>query len=162
MSRRNAAVPRVSPPDYKYGSPILSKFICKIMHDGKKTIAEKIVYGALNHISKKHNVDGFEVFNVALNNIKPSLELISVRVGGANYQVPARVSDLRGITLAMLWLINASRSRSEKTMLERLAAELFDAYQNRGGAMKKREDTAKMAESNRAFAHLNPRKTRLA
>jgi len=159
MSRRHAAIKRVILPDAKYNSTLLAKFINNIMKEGKKALAENIVYSALKRIETKHRADPFETFNSALHNVKPYLEVSSVRVGGANYQVPAPVDERRGYALACRWLIGSASKRSEKSMIEKLSEELFDAANNRGGAMKKREDTHKMAEANKAFAHFGVRRT---
>ncbi|WPY00447.1 30S ribosomal protein S7 [Candidatus Trichorickettsia mobilis] len=159
MSRRHAAEKRVILPDMKYNSVLLARFINNVMQEGKKALAEKIVYGALNRIEKKHRADPFETFNNAMHNVKPYLEVTSVRVGGANYQVPSPVDERRGYALACRWIIAASVKRSEKAMIDKLSEELFDAANHRGGAMKKREDTHKMAEANKAFSHFSSRKT---
>lgn len=153
MSRRRAAEKREVLPDAKYGDQVLSKFMNCIMIDGKKSVAEKIVYGALDMVKDKMKQEGLEVFHTALNNVKPALQVRSRRVGGATYQVPMEVQPNRARTLAIRWIIDASRKRSEKTMVERLFAEFRDASENRGSAIKKREDTHKMAEANKAFAH---------
>lgn len=158
MSRRHAAEPRPVDPEAKYGSILLAKFIKSIMVSGKKSLAEKIAYGALDIVKNKHQLDPMEAFNAAINNVRPQLEVVSVRVGGANYQVPSPVETRRGDTLAIRWIIKALRKRSEKTTLTRLAEELADAYNNRGGAIKIKEDMHKMAESNKAFAHFSPKK----
>ncbi|WP_341763767.1 30S ribosomal protein S7 [Candidatus Tisiphia endosymbiont of Beris chalybata] len=159
MSRRHAAEKRVILPDMKYNSPLVARFINNIMKQGKKALAEKIVYLALKKIEKKHRVDPFDTFNNAMNNVKPYLEVTSVRVGGANYQVPSPVDERRGYALATRWIIIAASKRSEKKMIDKLAEELFEASNNRGVAIKKREDTHKMAEANKAFAHFSPKKT---
>ncbi|OZG32388.1 MULTISPECIES: 30S ribosomal protein S7 [Rickettsieae] len=159
MSRRHAAERRVVLPDMKYNSPLLARFINNIMREGKKALAEKIVYSAFNKIEKKHKVDPYETFNNAMNNVKPYLEVTSVRVGGANYQVPSPVDEKRGYALASRWIINAANKRSEKMMIDKLAEELFEASNSRGVAIKKREDTHKMAEANKAFAHFSPKKS---
>ncbi len=159
MSRRHAAEKRIIAPDMKYNSILLAKFINNIMEMGKKELAEKIVYGAFEIIEKRHKSDPFEVFKTAMNNVKPNLEVISVRVGGSNYQVPSPVDERRGNALACRWLIDASRKRSEKEMVRKLGEELFDAYNSRGVAIKKKEDTHRMAEANKAFAHFNPKKS---
>jgi len=151
--RRRKAETREAMPDAKFGDVIVGQFINKIMTQGKKSVAEKIVYEALDLVSTRMKADPLKVFHEALNNVGPHLEVKSRRVGGANYQVPIEVRPLRRLALAIRWLINASRKRSEKTMMMRLAAELMDAAQNRGTAVKMREDTHKMAEANRAFAH---------
>ena len=154
MSRRHAAEKRVILPDVKYKSLVLARFINNIMEEGKKALAEKIVYGALEKIEKKHKLEPFEAFNNAIVNVRPYLEVKSVRVGGANYQVPSPVSERRSYALAIGWIIDAAKKRSEKTMIERMAEEVFEASNNRGSAVKKKEDTHKMAEANKAFAHL--------
>lgn len=153
MGRRRAAVKREVLPDPKFGSVIVSKFINTAMYDGKKAIAEKILHEAFDIIQKKSNVSGLEVFEDALANVKPSVELKSRRVGGATYQVPVEVRHERSQALAIRWVIINARKRSEKTMILRLAGELLDAYNNRGGSVRKREDIHKMAEANKAFAH---------
>lgn len=158
MSRRHRAEKREITPDVKFGSLTLGKFINRVMSRGKKSIAEKIVYGAFEKIKNKHKTDPFETFNQAVSNVKPSLEVTSVRVGGANYQVPSVVDEDRSFALAARWLINAAKSRSELTMEDKLAGEFFDAANGKGGSVKKREDTHKMAEANKAFAHLSPKK----
>lgn len=160
MSRRHAAERREISPDVVFGSLMISKFINKIMKMGKKSVAEKIVKQALDKIQTKHQRDGLEVFNTALSNVKPNSEVTSVRVGGANYQVPSIVDERRGSTLAIRWLIDMAKKRPEKTMADKLAEELFEAANNRGAAIKKREDTHKMAEANKAFSHFSPKKTK--
>lgn len=153
MSRRHAAEKRVVLPDVKYNSVLLAKFINNIMKEGKKALAEKIVYKAFEKIEKKHRAEPFETFNSAMNNVKPFLEVVSVRVGGANYQVPSPVDERRGQALACRWIIDYASKRSEKSMVDKVAEELFEAANNRGGSIKKKEDTHKMAEANRAFSH---------
>ena len=153
MSRKNRAPQRVIYSDPKYGSLTLSKFINFVMYDGKKAAAEKLIYDALKQIKEKTKEDPIKVFNDAINNIRPNLEVRSRRVGGATYQVPVEVKTKRSNTLALRWLLEASRKRKNKTMSEKLFNELMDAYQRKGSAIKKREDTHKMAESNKAFAH---------
>ena len=153
MSRRHAATKKIIKSDSKYNSTLLSKFINNIMKDGKKSLAEKIVYGALSKIEKKHSSDPFKTFCDGINNVKPFVEVTSVRVGGANYQVPSPVDEKRGYALATRWLIEAALKRSGRSMIEKLAEEFFEASNNRGVAIKKREDTHKMAEANKAFAH---------
>ena len=153
MARRRRPEKREILPDPKFGDVVLSKFMNSVMLDGKKSVAEGIVYGALDQVEKKSGKDPLEIFIVALNNIKPMVEVKSRRVGGANYQVPVEVRDVRAQALAIRWLITAARGRSEKTMAGRLSGELMDASQNRGNAVKKREDTHRMAEANRAFSH---------
>lgn len=153
MSRRRAAEKRNIHPDAKFGDVVLAKFMNCLMLDGKKSTAEKIVYGALEKVQTKAGTDPVEYFKVALENVRPSVEVRSRRVGGATYQVPVEVRPERANALSVRWLIAAARSRSEKTMVDRLAAELLDAHQNRGSAVKKREDTHRMADANKAFAH---------
>ena len=153
MSRRHRAEKREVLPDPKYGDMVLSKFMNAIMLDGKKSVAEKIVYGALDLVEEKARTEPIRVFHDALENIKPGVEVRSRRVGGATYQVPVEVRPERRQALAIRWLVNASRARNENTMRERLAAELMDASNNRGAAVKKREDTHRMAEANKAFSH---------
>ena len=153
MSRKKRAPKRIFYPDAKYSSSLLAKFINFIMYDGRKTKAEKIIYSALDQIKNKTKEDPIKVFNNAINNIRPNLEVRSRRVGGATYQVPVEVKTKRSQTLALRWLLEASRKRKNKTMSDRLLNELMDASQNKGSAIKKREDTHKMAESNKAFAH---------
>ncbi|MFL2553793.1 MAG: 30S ribosomal protein S7 [Candidatus Rariloculaceae bacterium] len=156
MSRRNRAPRRTVLPDPKFGNQRLAKFINMVMLSGKKSVAEQIVYGALERISDRSGQDdekSLEILSEALDNIKPSVEVKSRRVGGATYQVPIEVRATRRETLAMRWVIDAARKRSEKTMALRLAHELMDAAENRGSAVKKREDTHRMAEANKAFAH---------
>ena len=156
MSRRSQAPRRTVLPDPKYGNPMLAKFINMVMRNGKKSVAEKIVYGALDRIAQRTGNDeqrALELLSQALDNIKPSVEVKSRRVGGATYQVPVEVRQTRRETLAMRWAIEAARARSEKSMAVRLAHELMDAAENRGAAVKKREDTHRMADANKAFAH---------
>ncbi len=157
MSRRSQAPRRVVLPDPKYGNDMLAKFINMVMRSGKKSVAENIVYGAIDRISERStgNDDqrALELLGQALDNIKPAVEVKSRRVGGATYQVPVEVRATRRETLAMRWVIDAARRRSEKTMALRLAHELMDAAENRGTAVKKREDTHRMADANKAFAH---------
>ena len=153
MSRKKQAPKRILYSDAKYQSLILSKFINFIMYDGKKNVAEKIVYKALDQIKSKTKDDPINVFNEAINNIRPNLEVRSRRVGGATYQVPVEVKTKRAQALALRWLMEATRKRKNKTMAEKLYAEILDASQNKGSAIKKREDTHKMAEANKAFAH---------
>jgi len=156
MSRRNQAPRRAVLPDPKYGNDMLAKFVNMVMRSGKKSVAERIVYGALERISERSGQDderSLELLGQALDNIKPAVEVKSRRVGGATYQVPVEVRATRRETLAMRWAIDAARKRSEKTMALRLAHELMDAAENRGAAVKKREDTHRMAEANKAFAH---------
>ena len=154
MSRRNVVAKRETLPDPKYGSEMLAKFINMIMRDGKKSVAERIVYGALDQIAdRRKGQDEVEVLSTALDNISPVVEVKSRRVGGATYQVPVEVRPKRRVTLAMRWLIDASRKRGEKSMHQRLAGELLDAFESRGNAVKKREDMHRMAEANKAFSH---------
>jgi small subunit ribosomal protein S7 len=153
MSRRHRAEKREINPDPKYGDMVVTKFMNSLMNEGKKSVAERIVYGALGRIEQKAKRDGIEMFHEALNNVKPAIEVRSRRVGGATYQVPVEVRNDRRQALAIRWIINAARGRNENTMEERLSGELLDAANNRGTAVKKREDTHKMAEANRAFSH---------
>jgi small subunit ribosomal protein S7 len=153
MSRRHRAEKREIIPDPKFGDVILTKFMNSVMYDGKKSTAERIVYGAFDIIEEKTKTDPIEVFRQALENVAPAIEVRSRRVGGATYQVPVEVRAERRQALAIRWLITAARARNDKTMVERLSAELMDAANNRGSAVKKREDTHRMAEANRAFSH---------
>ena len=153
MSRRHAAEKREILPDAKYGDRVLTKFMNNLMLDGKKSVAESIVYGALTRVETRLKREPIQAFHEALDNVKPSVEVRSRRVGGATYQVPVEVRTERREALAIRWLITAARKRNENTMEERLAAELADAVQNRGTAVKKREDTHKMADANKAFSH---------
>ncbi len=153
MSRRHAAVKREVIPDAKYGDPMIAKFVNVLMIDGKKSGAESIVYGALDSIQKKTGQEPLQVFHDALTNVRPSVEVRSRRVGGATYQVPVEVRPVRSQALALRWLIGIARKRSENTMTDRLSAELLDAANNRGATVKKREDTHKMADANKAFSH---------
>jgi len=153
MSRKKRAPKKIFYPEAKYNSLILAKFINFIMYDGKKAAAEKVIYTALDQIKQKTKEDPLKVFNEAINNIRPNLEVISRRVGGATYQVPVEVKTKRSQTLALRWLLEASRKRKNRSMSEKLFNELMDAFQKKGTAIKKREDTHKMAESNKAFAH---------
>ena len=153
MSRRHAAEKREVLPDAKFGDIVLTKFMNNLMIDGKKSVAERIVYNAFDRVEDKLKKAPVEVFHEALDNIKPSVEVRSRRVGGATYQVPVDVRPERREALAIRWLIKAAKSRNENTMEERLAGELLDAVNNRGTAVKKREDTHKMAEANKAFSH---------
>ncbi len=153
MPRRREVPKRIILPDPKFGSELLAKFINTIMKDGKKSIAEKVVYVALDEIAAKKGNDGMEVLDAALDNVRPSVEVKSRRVGGATYQVPVEVRASRQNALAMRWLVDAARRRGEKSMALKLAGELMDAAEKRGSAVKKREDTHKMAEANKAFAH---------
>ncbi|MCE1238210.1 MAG: 30S ribosomal protein S7 [Hyphomicrobiales bacterium] len=153
MSRRHSAEKREINPDPKFGDVIVSKFMNNVMEDGKKSVAETIVYGAFDLIEKKTRQDPLSIFHQALENVAPQIEVRSRRVGGATYQVPVEVRTERRQALAIRWLLTATRGRNEKTMTERLSAELLDASNNRGNAVKKREDTHRMAEANRAFSH---------
>ena len=154
MSRRKKSIKRPVLPDARYDSQTVSKFINTLMLQGKKSIAERIFYGAMDLVESRTGQPGVNVFKQALQNLKPVVEVKSRRVGGATYQVPVEVRPERRVALAMRWLVQYSRARGEKTMRERLAAELVDAAQNRGNAVKKKDDTHKMAEANKAFAHL--------
>lgn len=154
MSRRHSAVKRKILPDSKYNSHSLSKFINCMMLDGKKSIAESIVYNALETVEEKiEGKTGIEIFNASISNVQPMLEVKSRRVGGSTYQIPVEVRDDRRLALAIRWIINAARTRSGKSMQENLAAELHDAFNERGAAVKKKEDTHRMADANKAFAH---------
>jgi small subunit ribosomal protein S7 len=153
MSRRRVIGARDILPDPKYGNEMLAKFINMVMRSGKKSVAEKIIYGALDQISDKNKGDPLEVLDKALDNVRPMVEVKSRRVGGATYQVPVEVRSVRRTTLAMRWVLDAARKRSEKSMPLRLAGELMDAAESRGAAVKKREDTHRMAEANKAFSH---------
>ncbi len=153
MSRRRKAVKRIVMPDPKFNDKIISKFTSCMMVDGEKSTAEKIIYGALDLIEKKTKSDPLNLFHDALKNVKPHIEVRSRRVGGATYQVPVEVRAERSQALAIRWIINSSRNRSEKSMIDRLGAELIEASANKGNSVKKREDTHKMAEANKAFAH---------
>ena len=153
MSRRHSAEKREVIPDPKFGDIVVTKFMNSVMYDGKKAVAEKIVYGALDTVETKAKTNPVEVFHAALDNIKPQVEVRSRRVGGATYQVPVEVRAERAQALAIRWLITAARGRAETTMAARLSGELMDAANNRGNAVKKREDTHRMADANRAFSH---------
>ena len=153
MPRRAAAVRREVQPDAKYNNRLVTQLINKVLLDGKKSVAEGIVYGAFDIVAEKPGQDPIAVFKKAMENIRPTLETKSKRVGGANYQVPIEVNSRRSTTLAIRWLVDFSRKRKENTMAQRLANEIIDASENTGAAVKKREDTHKMAEANRAFAH---------
>ena len=153
MARRRVATKRPVLADPKYGSEMLTRFVNVVMESGKKSVAERIIYGALDRVSEKTKGDAFQVLNQALDNVKPIVEVKSRRVGGATYQVPMEVRGERSQALAMRWLVDIARNRSEKTMGLRLAAEILDACENRGAAVKKREDTHRMAEANKAFSH---------
>ena len=154
MSRKKSSLKKNISLDTKYKSPIIPKLINSLMYDGKKTISEKIVYDALNAAANKLKVKSpIDVFRNALNNVKPGIEVRSRRVGGATYQVPVEIRNERAQALAIRWIVDASRKRNEKSMVDRLAQELTDAHDNKGISVKKKEDTHKMAEANRAFAH---------
>ena len=153
MSRRRKAVKRDVMPDPKFSDKIVSKFTSCLMYDGKRSTAEKIVYGAFEVIEKKSGIEPVKVFHEALENVQPQLEVRSRRVGGATYQVPMEVRPKRAQTLAMKWIVDSALKRNEKTMRERVANEIFDAFNNKGNAVKKREEPHKMAEANRAFSH---------
>ena len=153
MSRKRKAPKKIPVLDPKYKSVIIPKLINSIMYDGKKTTAEKIVYDAIDKIKSKSKDEPITVFNDAINNVRPTVEVRSRRVGGATYQVPVEVKAKRSQALALRWIIDASRKRKDKKMSDKLFNEIFDAYQNRGSAIKKKDDTHKMAESNKAFAH---------
>lgn len=153
MPRRREVPKREILPDPKFNNETVSKFINVIMVDGKKSIAERVLYGALDLMQDRKSSDPIELFEQALENVRPSIEVKSRRVGGATYQVPVEVRPTRRNALAMRWIVDAARKRGEKSMTERLAGELIDASEQRGGAVKKREDTHKMADANRAFSH---------
>ena len=153
MSRRRAAIKREVLPDAKFGDLVVTKFMNCLMYQGKKSVTESIVYGAFERISKRSGQDPIRIFHDALTNVRPSVEVRSRRVGGATYQVPVEVRPERGQALAIRWLIGAARDRSEHTMQERLSGELLDAANTRGTAVKKREDTHRMADANKAFSH---------
>ena len=153
MSRKRKAPKKLAVIDPKYKSTIIPKLINSIMYDGKKTIAERIIYDAIEKIKSKSKDEPLNVFNDAINNIRPTVEVRSRRVGGATYQVPVEVKSKRSQALALRWLIDASRKRKDKKMSDKIFNEIYDAYQNKGSAIKKKEDTHKMAESNKAFAH---------
>ncbi len=153
MPRRRVAAKREILPDPKFGSKLLAKFITMVMVNGKKSIAEKILYGALDRVSERAGGEPMDILDKALENVRPVVEVKSRRVGGATYQIPIEVRPSRRNTLAMRWLIDAARKRSEKSMAYRLAGELSDAAESRGSAVKKREDTHRMAEANKAFSH---------
>ncbi len=153
MSRKKGAPQKIPVVDSKYKSTIIPKLINSIMFDGKKTIAEKIIYDAIDKIKSKSKEEPITIFNEAIKNIKPTVEVRSRRVGGATYQVPVEVKTKRSQALALRWLIDASRKRKDKNMSDKIFNEIYDAYQNRGAAIKKKEDTHRMAESNKAFAH---------
>ena len=153
MSRKNKAPLKILLVDSKYKSTIIPKLINSIMYDGKKTIAEKIIYDAIDKIKSKSKEEPINIFNEAINNLRPTVEVKSRRVGGATYQVPVEVKSKRSHALALRWLVEASRKRKDKQMSDKIFNEIYDAYQNKGLAIKKKEDTHKMAESNKAFAH---------
>ena len=153
MSRRRAAIKREVLPDHKYKDLVLTKFMNRIMQEGKKSVSERIVYGAFEIVQDKTNKEPIVFFHEALDNVKPNLEVRSRRVGGATYQVPMEVRPRRAQTLAMKWIVDSALKRNEKTMRERIASEIMDAHSNKGNAVKKREETHKMAEANRAFSH---------
>ena len=153
MSRRHRAERREINPDPKYGDLVLTRFMNAVMRQGKKSVAERIVYSALDRVENRAKQDPVQMFHQALDNVMPAVEVRSRRVGGATYQVPVEVRSERRQALAIRWIITAARARNENTMVERLSAELLDAANNRGTAVKKREDTHKMAEANRAFSH---------
>lgn len=153
MPRKGSVPKRKITLDSKYNDIVVSKFLNSLMYDGKKSTAEKILYGAMDIVAEKSGKDALEVFHQAMDNIKPSVEVRPRRVGGATYQVPMDLNPFRKQSLAIRWLLDATRKRSEKSMVQKLSAELLDASENRGGAIKKREDTHKMADANRAFAH---------
>jgi small subunit ribosomal protein S7 len=153
MSRRRAATKRTVLPDPKYGDPVIAKFTNSLMYDGKKSVAERAIYGAFDIVEEKTRQKALTVFHEAIDNVKPTVEVRSRRVGGATYQVPVEVRADRRQSLAIRWLVSLSRKRSENTMVERLAGEIIDAANNRGAAVKKREDTHRMAEANKAFSH---------
>jgi len=153
MSRKNKAPRKILLVDSKYKSTIIPKLINSIMNDGKKTIAEKIIYEAIDKIKSKSKEEPINIFNEAINNLRPTVEVRSRRVGGATYQVPVEVKSKRSQALALRWLVEASRKRKDKQMSDKIFNEIYDAYQNKGSAIKKKEDTHKMAESNKAFAH---------
>ena len=153
MSRRHKADKRVVNPDPKFGEVVITKFMNAVMKEGKKSVAESIVYGAFDRMESKGKANPVQLFHQALDNVMPAVEVRSRRVGGATYQVPVEVRNERRQALAIRWIITAARSRNENTMIDRLSGELLDAANNRGTAVKKREDTHKMAEANRAFSH---------
>jgi len=153
MSRRHSAEKREVLPDPKFGDIVLTKFMNSLMLDGKKSVAERIVYGAFDKVEERAKQDPLNLFHEALDNVKPAIEVRSRRVGGATYQVPVEVRSVRAQALAIRWIIGAARKRNETTMVDRLSGELMDAFNSRGAAVKKREDTHKMAEANKAFSH---------
>ena len=154
MPRKRKAVVREVLPDPKYNDVIVTKFMNCLMKQGKKSIAEKIVYGAFDIIAEKTKQPPLEVFKTALDNVRPLVKVVSRRVGGSNYQIPTEVNEKNGRAIAFRWLISYARNRSEKTMIEKLAGELMSAYKKEGSTIKKREDTHKMADANKAYAHL--------
>jgi len=153
MPRRRLVAKRTVLPDPKFGSEMLAKFVSMLMVDGKKSVAEGVIYGALDQVTSKSKADPMQVLDKALDNVRPSVEVKSRRVGGATYQVPVEVRSVRRTALAMRWLIDSARKRGEKSMALRLAGEILDASESRGSAVKKREDTHRMADANKAFAH---------
>ena len=153
MPRRKAAVKRERLPDPKYGDVVVTRFVTTLMTGGRKSIAERILYGSFDYINERMGRDPLEVFRKAIDNVKPVVEVKSRRVGGSTYQVPVEVRSERRSSLAMRWIVTQARRRGEKTMAERLANEFIDAFNNRGGSVKKKEDTHRMAEANKAFAH---------
>jgi small subunit ribosomal protein S7 len=153
MPRRREVPQRPAPPDPIYGSPLVTTFVNAIMRDGKRGVAEKILYTAMEKVQQKSEDDPLKVFKRAIDNVKPTMEVKSRRVGGSNYQVPVEVAPKRRLSLAIRWLINFAKERPERTMINKLAGELLDASAGRGGAMKKKEDIHRMAEANKAFAH---------
>jgi len=153
MPRRRLVAKRVVLPDPKFGSEMLAKFVSMLMVDGKKSVAEGVIYGALDQVATKSKGDAMTLLDKALDNVRPSVEVKSRRVGGATYQVPVEVRSVRRTALAMRWLIDSARKRGEKSMALRLAGEILDAAESRGSAVKKREDTHRMADANKAFAH---------
>ena len=153
MSRKRKAPVRKVYPDPRFHSEVVSKFINSIMYDGKRSTAERILYDALEKIKKKNNEDPLKIFNTAISNVKPNLECRSRRVGGATYQVPVEVKNKRAQALAIRWLVDSARKRKDKLMSDKIFNELYDAYERKGAAVKKKEDVHKMAESNKAFAH---------
>ncbi len=155
MSRRRSSYKREIAPDPIFNDLVIAKFITKVMMHGKKSTAQKIVYGALDEIQSKTGEDSMTVFKKAIENVKPQLEVRSRRVGGATYQVPVDVRPTRRLTLAMRWIVDYARDRGEKSMSQRIAAELLDAYNNRGNSIKKKEDVHRMADANKAFSHYN-------
>ena len=153
MPRRREVAKRDVIPDPKYGDKTIAKFVCRLMQSGKRSVAERILYGAMEIVESRAKEDALQIFKRAVDNVKPTLEVKSRRVGGATYQVPVEVSPVRRSALGMKWLVSYARERSEGTMRERLAGELMDAANGRGGAFKKKEDVHRMAEANKAFAH---------